>query len=1141
MKKFLQVWIFSLLILSLQNLSCLYATVGYSSSSVLASGQWFKIAVTHDGIYRIDYSKLKQLGLTFPSNPKIYGNNFGQLSYFNDDPKPDDLKEISVLLVNGSDGIFNEGDYLLFYGMGTHRWKYNSAENDYDFVRHNYSDTAYYFLTSSPEAGRIISNAPEVLNNPDYFSTSYDALYSHEVETENLIKSGREWFQPVSSINGIEIEPGFSEIITSEKMEFDMSLAGRASVSTVFRLYEGTNIVADTMVSGVDLFSSTGAFANIAEQKGSFYPASSSPVYKIEFYNNGEQEAKGWIDFVRLHGRATTVFSGNTIRFSDSRSVQAGRITEFNIKSSLSGFSIWDVTDPFNPQIVRYVKTGEDNKFIARTDSIKTFVSFSPDKPEIPVIRAGQVSNQDLHGSGPADMVIVTHPLFLSYAEKLAAIHFASDGLETQIVTPEEIYNEYSGGIPDIVAIRNFMRMKYLKQKGSSHPLKYLLLFGDGSYENKTLPPGNPNYVPTYQSINSTVIVSSFTSDDFYGLLDDGEGEADGTEDIGIGRFPVSDTAQAGIMVSKVKKYLSEASTGDWRNIICITADDEDGNTHMIDAEGLYSLLNSDYPSFNIDKIYLDAFKQVTSVGGQSYPEVNKAINDRINAGCLIFNYLGHGSENGLAHERVVRTDDINSWKNSSKLALFITATCEFSRFDDVEINPATREIMGKNSAGEMVILNPDGGGIALMTTTRVVYSGPNYILNRNIYDQAFRKDSAGNAFGLGDIIRFAKLNSGNGPNKRNFLLLGDPAVKLAWPWHGKIVTDSVNNISVLQPIDSLKALSLITISGHAEDNDGNTLSDFNGVVSPIVFDKTNRIKTLANDGGEVMEFDLRNNVLFNGKTTASAGKFRFTFIVPKDINYSFGNGKISYYANQGEKDLAGNFTDVIVGGFSNSSLTDTSGPEIKLYLNDTLFRDGGITDDNPVLLAIIEDKGGINTTGSGIGHDLIASLDNDRNKTLVLNNYFETDFDNYMKGTLTYPIGNISDGSHSVTLKAWDNFNNSSETSVRFIVRTQNGFIINNLINYPNPFTDHTSISAEHNRPNENLTIRISIYSMNGRLIKNIMTSVPSTGYKLPPIEWDGNDDGGKRVGRGIYPYSVTISTENGEAAKASGRMIIL
>jgi hypothetical protein len=1141
MKRFLQVWIISVLIFSVQNVPPLRAAESYSASSVLASGQWFKIAVSNDGIYRIDYSKLKQIGLTYPSNPRIYGNNFGQLSYYTDDPKADDLKEISIFLVKGSDGIFNEGDYLLFYGMGTNRWNYNSSEHDYDFIRHNYSDTAFYFLTSSPAAGKTISNAPDIPNTPDYFSASYDALYNHEVETENLIKSGREWFQPISVITGIDVNPGFSDIITSDKMEFNIRVLGRASVSTIFRLYEGTNLVADTIVPEVDLFSTTGTFAEVVEQKGSYFPASASPVYEIKFYNNGEPGAKGWIDYVRLHGRAVISFSGKTILFSDSRSVLPGRVTEFNIKSTLSGFNVWDVTDPFNPQIVQYTKTGDNNRFRSKTDSLKSFISFSADKAVIPVIRTRQVPNQNLHGSEPVDMVIVTHPMFHNYAEELADIHLNNSGLLTLIVTPEEIYNEFSGGIPDIAAIRNFLRMKYLKQQGSSHPLKYLLLFGDGSYENKTLPPDNPNFVPTYQSLNSTVVVSSFTSDDFYGLLDNGEGEAEGTEDIGIGRFPVSDTSQAGIMVSKVKKYLSDSGSGSWRNIICIAADDEDGNAHMIDAEGLYSLLNSNYPSFNVDKIYLDAFKQITSVNGQSYPDVTKAIDDRINSGCLIFNYLGHGNEIGLAHERVVKTENINSWRNSSKLPLFITATCEFSRFDDVDINPVTREMTGKNSAGEMVLLSRDGGGIALMTTTRVVYSGPNYTLNRNIYDQAFTKDSDGKALCLGDIIKLAKVNSGPGLNKRNFLLLGDPAVRLAYPWHGRIVTDSVNNVSVSQPIDSLKALSLITVSGHAEDNDGNTISDFNGFVSPIVFDKVSRIKTLANDGGQVMEFDLRNNVLFSGKTMASGGKFRFTFIVPKDIDYSFGNGKISYYANQGEKDLTGTFTNLIVGGFSSSSTDDTEGPVIKLYLNDTLFRNGGITDSYPVLLAIIEDKGGINTTGSGIGHNLTAFMDNDRNKSFVLNNFFETDFDNYMKGRITYPLGKISEGPHSITLKAWDNFNNSSEASVKFIARTGNGFIIRNLINYPNPFTDHTSISAEHNRPDENLEIQINIYNLSGKVIKIIKTSISSTGFKLPPIEWDGNEDGGRRVGRGIYPYSVTISTEKGEVTRATGRMIIL
>jgi hypothetical protein len=561
----------------------------------------------------------------------------------------------------------------------------------------------------------------------------------------------------------------------------------------------------------------------------------------------------------------------------------------------------------------------------------------------------------------------------------------------------------------------------------------------------------------------------------------------------------------------------------------------------MSEAEGLASSLKDSVPSFNIVKIYLDAFKQVTNVNGQSYPDVTKAINDRINAGCLIFNYTGHGSEGGLAAERVVKTEDINSWNNGRRLPLFITATCEFSRFDDVEINISTREMTGKTSAGEMVLLNKDGGGIALMSTTRVVYSAPNFILNKNILNAAFYRDGSGNSMSLGDIIRIAKNNSGTGPNKRNFTLLGDPALKLAWPWHGNVITDSVNNVSVKNNIDSLKALTVINIAGHVEDPGGNLMSTFNGIISPLIYDKESRIRTLANDGGPVMDFGLRNNILFSGKTIAKDGRFSFRFIVPRDIDYSFGSGKISYYANNDSEDMAGNFSDIIVGGFSNNALTDTSGPDIKLYMNDTLFRNGGITDNNPRLLAIIEDKDGINTTGSGIGHDLTGFLDNDHNNSFVLNNYFINDFDSYIKGKIMYDLSGLSGGSHSFTVKAWDNYNNSSEKTIQFLVETGDKFILRNLLNYPNPFFNDTRIIAEHNRPESELNVTINIFNLNGRIIKIIKTKVPSEGYTLPPIIWDGNDDGGIRVGRGIYPYRITVVTGKGELATASGRLIIL
>ena len=1113
----------------------------YMDTSVLSSGKWYKMAVTIDGIYRIDFTTLKNLGLENPSNPKIFGNNYGQLSYYNNDPKPDDLNEIPLMFIYESDSLFNEGDYLLFYAKGTHRWDYDYTNSEYSYQRHNYSDTAFYFITSGHAPSKKIFNSNPLLTPSGYTSSEHDVLFIQEDETENIIKSGREWYQPISTLRSIVIDPGFTNIILSEKIKYKIKALARSPVPTSFRLYEGNTQLLSKMVSEVNMNTTTGTYARIDTVSGSSFPLSQSPRYEIKYYNNGESNSKAWVDYIILQARAKSDFTGMPLQLIDSRSISPGRTSEFSVKSSATDVLIWDVSNPFDIRKVTYSVSADNLVFKAKTDSLKTFIVFNKNQVLRPIIKNKVVPNQNLHSSVPCDMVIVCYPLFLSQAEKLANIHFRNSGLISLIVTPQQIYNEFSGGIPDIAAIRNFLRLMYKKYSGNTHSTKYLLLFGDGSFENKTLPPNNPNFVPTYQTQNSNVIVSSFTSDDFYSLLDDGEGEFYGTEDLGVGRLPVSDTTQAGAIVRKIERYLNPSNIGKWRNIISIAADDEDGNTHMIDAESLASIINNNYPAFNIDKIYLDAFRQQSSVNGQSYPDATKAINDRINSGCLIFNYLGHGNELGLAHERVVKTEDINSWKNSSYLPLFITATCEFSRFDDIELNLLTRQISGKNSAGEMVLNNPDGGGIALMTTTRIVYSAPNYILNKNLYQNAFSLDDEGNGLRLGDIMRLAKINSGNGMNKRNFSLLGDPAVRLAHPWNGKVITDSINNIAVTEKIDSMKALSLVTISGHITDNSGFILNNYNGVLFPLVYDKKSNISTLANDGGNTMEYEIQNNILFSGKTSVKNGLFSFTFMVPRDIDYHFGTGKISYYATNEITHMAGYFKNFVVGGFNSNTNIDTIGPVINLYMNDTLFRSGGITDKNPVLLAKIEDIGGINTTGSGIGHDITAYFNNINSQKLVLNNYFETEFDNFRKGEVVYQVGEMTGGNHSITLKAWDNYNNSSEETIVFVVRTEDGFILKDLINYPNPFSNETWFTAEHNRPDKVLNINIQIFNLSGGLIKVISTTVPSSGYTIPPVYWDGLSDGGNKVVRGIYPYKIIVKTETGEIASESGRLIIL
>lgn len=488
------------IILSSLSLTIAGISDNYAPSSVLSSGKWFKIAVTEDNIYRIDFSSLKKLGLDYPSNPRIFGNNRGQLSYYNDGSATDDLKEIAVYAYTGNDGIFNEGDYLLFYGKGTHRWTYNNSTGEYDYLRHNYSDTAFYFITSGAVQGKKIGLAEEPALTSNFFSEVSDALYIHEKETENLIHSGREWFEPVSYSKETEINPGFKDIVTADKIKYSIRALARASVSTLFKLSESGSVICTIPVNGINLASTTGTYAQATQAEGEALPSSSDPAYRLSFANNGEISAQGWIDYIKLHARRLNKFEGATAQYTDSKSVGNGNVTEFTIRSSADGVMIWDVTDPFVPESIKYTRTGGKMTFRLATDTLRTFVAFLTSNVKTPIIRSALVPNQNLHASPPADMIILTHPLFFSYAERLAEIHRKNSGLTTLIVTPEKIFNEFSGGIPDIVAIRNFLRMKFVLQKGTDHPLRYLLLFGDGSFDNKTPPPGNTNYVPTYQT-----------------------------------------------------------------------------------------------------------------------------------------------------------------------------------------------------------------------------------------------------------------------------------------------------------------------------------------------------------------------------------------------------------------------------------------------------------------------------------------------------------------------------------------------------------------------------------------------------------------------------------------------------------------
>lgn len=1111
----------------------------FAASSVLASGEWYKIAVEQTGIHKLTYEKLVQTGLGNPAMVKIFGAGAMQLPEDYSKGHYDDLAEVPLYMEKGSDKLFGPGDYILFYARGPVSWRHDGPTGFFSQELHDYSNVGYYFLTDdrgtpTGPADAVLSSAPV-----NATVTSYDILNYVEEETFNLLNSGREWYGDNYEINLSGAYPfTMQNLVTSEPVKIRVTAAGSSEAESSLRVTANNSTLGQLSFSPVNLSSYTSTFAT--EDSKIFEYKTTQQVITVQVeYLLPDNNSEAWLNHITLNGRARLMMTGDMLAFRDSRSAGSGVISEFKLSNASAKTVIWDITDPNAPLNIPYTLAGSTASFRLETPVLREFIAFESDgdlpEPLITGEGLGKTENQDLHGTAPPEMLIVYAALFRDQAARLAEHRRSHDGLSVKLVSQEMVFNEFSSGTPDVGALRNYLKMYY-----DSYPeeemTRFLLLFGDGSYDNRDTVSGNPNFILTYQSLNSLSPTSSYVSDDFYGLLDTGERLYDGLLDIGIGRLPVSTAEEAEQLVDKIIAYDDPVTMGEWRNYICFIGDDEDGNIHMRQANSLASYVEEQYPEYNINKIFLDAYPQETTPTGDLYPDVTRAINDQMNRGALIINYTGHGSVNGLAHEKILDENHIKSWNNEGRYPLFMTATCEFSRYD--EYNAGEKQEI--SSAGEEVLLNPTGGSIALFTTTRLVYSGPNHTLNEKFYETVFEKQANGDYYRLGDIIKYSKNESGAGINKRNFTLLGDPAVKLSFPTH-RVITDSINHLPVGNYSDTLSALDFVTVSGHIERLSGALINDFNGAVTPIVYDKKSNLKTLSNDGGASMDFSTRNNILYKGNATVRNGQFAFSFYVPKDIGYNFGDGKISYYGNSETMDAHGSSSGFVIGGLGElTEMMDTTGPEIRVFMNDSLFRDGGIVDRSPELLIYVHDPYGINTTGNGIGHDLTATLNDDRFNAIILNEYYQADADSYSSGTVRYPYSDLPEGEHTIDVKVWDIFNNSATKSLNFVVVESAEMLLEAIYNYPNPFTDRTLFNIEHNRPGELLDVVIRIYDMRGNLVTVLQQQVYADGYRIEPPEWEGKSMGGATLGGGLYVYQVVVRNEAGEEAVGSGRMII-
>ncbi|MEM9022915.1 MAG: type IX secretion system sortase PorU, partial [Bacteroidota bacterium] len=829
-------------------------------------------------------------------------------------------------------------------------------------------------------------------------------------------------------------------------------------------------------------------------------------------YDKPTSTSSGWLDYLELNVRRQLQMIGNQLFFRDFNSVGNG-VARFELTSSNTGLTVWDVTDPVNVRKQSISQSANLLTFNTAVDELKEFVAFRDDEFPIPQF-SGRVENQNLHNTPAVDMIVITHPRFAAQAEELAEFHRQEDDLTVFVTDIFSVYNEFSSGAQDITAIKDYMKMFYDRAGSDTTKIpRYLLLFGDGSYDYKDRVQGNTNFIPSFQSVNSMVSVQSYVTDDYFVLLDDSESSlVSDLVDIGVGRLPVRNVREAQNIVSKIRNYYSPASKGAWRNNIAFVADDEDANIHMRDANTLSKLVENINPAYNINKIFVDAFPQRSGAGGARYPDVNEAINQRMDLGALIMYYIGHGGEVGWGHERFLEVPDINSWDNGARLPLYVTATCEFSRFDDPQ----------RTSAGEFVFLNPSGGGIGLLTTTRLVYSTPNKELAEAFNNVAFLPLPSGDRPRLGDITRITKLNGPKNINSRCFMLLGDPALQLAYPEFNVVTTNMP---------DTIRALDKVKVSGYVADAQGQVNTGFNGTIFPLIYDKAKTIVCLNNDGLAQGPFSYteHQNVLFKGKATVQNGLFEYEFIVPKDVAFAFAEGRISYYAENGQTDANGAFQEFIIGGVSDNPVQDENGPRVELFLNNESFVTGGLTNETPDLFAKLFDETGINTSGNGIGHDLVAVLDENTAQSIVLNDYYESDIDSYQSGKVLYPMSELEEGRHTLRMKAWDVNNNSGEAITEFVVAKEADLAVDHILNYPNPFTTNTGFFFEHNQPGQPLDVRIQIFTVSGKLVKTLDGQYATSG-RIGPISWDGRDEYGDKIGRGVYIYSLRVTSPTGD-----------
>lgn len=1107
----------------------------YTRNSVLEKGVIYKIAVDKPGIYKLDKNYLeKNLKISLsgidPRNIHVFGNGGTKLPESNAISREDDLAENHIFVSGESDGIFNDQDYILFYATGPDKIEYNKQSGDFNYIKNPYSFKSFYFIKIDDKPG-LRTQTQNSISNPEAVSNYGMLTIHHEKELNNLLDlgdcthgTGQVWFgEDLSNTRSLDFgnEFYFNQIDVTRKVKLKMAFASRSNRSTQIQLDVNNQKSIDYL--GTINYSCTSTYASINNISKDLTINNDLIKVKLE-YLDAATGSNGWLDYMQVTAWRKLQYNNEMLFIFNPES---SNFNSYEYEISNTGnqnLQVWNITDPLRPTSLS-VQSRSGSLFFsdASKDSIKYYLVFNPQTLYPSPEYIGTINNQNIHGLDKLDMVIVYPEAFKEQAERLLKHRTEFSKLAGAAVSIDQIYHEFGSGSKDPTALRDFTRMLY--SRGPN--FRYLVLFGNASFDyrhvNSTRYP-DQNLVPTFQTPQSLDPIEGYPTDDYFALMDDNEGGTLlGLLDLFTGRILARNLDEAKLQVDKIIKYDTDPKTmEDWRLKMAFVGDDEDSNIHMADINRVSDDFYTQDQLYNHEKIYLDAYEQVSTPGGERFPEVNKAINASVFSGNLIMTYLGHGGPTGLAQERVLQVPDILSWDNPDKLFLIITATCTFTTFDDPKIT----------SAGQHTALLK-GGSVAMFSTVRPVYANDNYQLTNSVFKFVHKKEN-GRFLTLGEILSRSKnVNSGGGftSNSRKFMLFGDPAQTLEYPQF-QVEISEMNGKPMAGNTDTIKALQTVVLKGKILGNQNEVLTDFNGVLAATIFDKAIDLKTRANDpGSRVQSFRVQKNIIFKGNAEVKNGLWEFSFIVPKDINFTPGYGKISLYAtDEKTRDAAGFNNSILIGGVSSEAGNQDLAPKVELFMNNDQFVSGGITDMNPKIYARLSDDMGINVTGNSIGHDLTAVLDRNSDNPIILNNFFKSKLNNFKEGEVNYPLKNISPGKHTLSLIAWDITNNMASADIEFNVVDDDDIKLERVLNYPNPFNKRTQFQFETNVTGLELLITIPIYSVSGKVVKTIQKEITLDGYRFAEIEWDGTDDFGSSLANGVYLYQIKLVSRNKE-----------